>query len=1222
MAQLRRIILIHTHLPGVVELNLDGHTNICGTNASGKTTLQRLIPVFYGEQPNRVVPKTRKKFDEFYLPFDNSYLVYEYENGHGNTCQVVLTRKNDGGVEYRFVPAAYSHEQLLNESKNGAVGVSQSDWLARLQEQDCKATSKITATSEYKAIIQNDFTMMRGQSRDNLKMRQTAARFALCKSPQKLRHIEKLVSAVHAKEGKMDTLRTMLATILEEEGNHQPTQAIKATKIRQWLQQMRLFKGLSNLEKQYQAMGDLVTESQDNLSELWQLKPLLEADANTLKSQIAEAEVSVSELEKERENFRDSFEEKKSELSQKVTTDELKLEETERWLDRNQRQYDDFIEQDMSAIARDYELLPDFRESLEQTQESYQLLVDAHASQQQVLDQQKLKLRESLDRLVKRNQSQIRGIDEQQREEKRKLETEQSNIRQKFEREQQELQGQLQSEIDALNERLLRLQVTSEAVSLTTEEQMQVAEYEARVETIQNELDSAREVLGDHERALQKLSEQQKNADEALANARKALNAAQQHESALQAQANPDERSLRFFLNNEVKDWHQGVGKVLAENLLARTDLQPALAKKAAKQILDIELSLDNVEAQPYAQAEAELSTQLEDAREQRQQAEKQVKVAEIELSNAHGSYKETQEAHTTAKHQVKKLEQERAYARESKQRLSQELEQSAKQRNKSATSELQKLEKQLTELRNAKEDELAERRHGLEAQLLELTADAQEKLAEYDERRQQLETQIDDKRSDIEEKVKALEIDFGDELAQQGIDKKKLAKLKEEKEALQQKIRQLEGKRDALRAYQVFMAEDYEKTRPEMLNRERELQQSLRANRRELDKLVASGKDSQQQLQQRLQTSKQRKKDAENLLNSVLPFMSQLHNLPVAEQPNKTQYAQLSVEERVHRCSEGLATRDRVERQLKNRLEHFESALRKDATPDFLDTIEQQLGALEDSLVGHDVYGVLGGLLTLLRDQQTQVVEQGRTIGNALLNFFSIFEDINQRVEQFSRRLSQAVRDDLELDEVEKSEVRISSTIDELGFWEPLKQCAKHILAWRDSGQSLPSQAYMDSLAEVAEMLRADQEYALESLLRIELHLREGGTDLIIRNDRQLLESSSHGMAYLILCKYLLAFTRLLKGDADTRIHWPIDEIGTLAYHNVERLFAACDKNSIDIVGAFPNPESDVLMLFKHRYLIEVDGADNSKRVLKRIEPRVSKLSQKLKQARQEVEA
>ena len=87
---------------------------------------------------------------------------------------------------------------------------------------------------------------------------------------------------------------------------------------------------------------------------------------------------------------------------------------------------------------------------------------------------------------------------------------------------------------------------------------------------------------------------------------------------------------------------------------------------------------------------------------------------------------------------------------------------------------------------------------------------------------------------------------------------------------------------------------------------------------------------------------------------------------------------------------------------------------------------------------------------------------------------------------------------------------------------------------------------------------------------MRLELHLNEGGSDLVIRNDRQLLESSSHGMAYLILCKYLLAFTRLLRRRGEVCIHWPIDEIGTLAYHNVEKLFNACSNNNILLWALF----------------------------------------------------
>ena len=84
MAGLKRIILIDTHLPGVVELKLDGHTNICGTNASGKTTLQRLIPVFYGEYPSRVVPATRDSFERWYLPTNISLDRYSAVNQIGS----------------------------------------------------------------------------------------------------------------------------------------------------------------------------------------------------------------------------------------------------------------------------------------------------------------------------------------------------------------------------------------------------------------------------------------------------------------------------------------------------------------------------------------------------------------------------------------------------------------------------------------------------------------------------------------------------------------------------------------------------------------------------------------------------------------------------------------------------------------------------------------------------------------------------------------------------------------------------------------------------------------------------------------------------------------------------------------------------------------------------------------------------------------------------------
>ena len=102
--------------------------------------------------------------------------------------------------------------------------------------------------------------------------------------------------------------------------------------------------------------------------------------------------------------------------------------------------------------------------------------------------------------------------------------------------------------------------------------------------------------------------------------------------------------------------------------------------------------------------------------------------------------------------------------------------------------------------------------------------------------------------------------------------------------------------------------------------------------------------------------------------------------------------------------------------------------------------------------------------------------------------------------------------------------------------------------------------------------------------------------------------------MAYLILCKFLLAFTRLLRGGADVIIHWPIDELGTLHQSNVKKIFDACQSNNISVVGAFPNPESDVLKLFENRYLI-----DKVSKQLQVVQPKTSDLSARIQARKQQ---
>ena len=238
--------------------------------------------------------------------------------------------------------------------------------------------------------------------------------------------------------------------------------------------------------------------------------------------------------------------------------------------------------------------------------------------------------------------------------------------------------------------------------------------------------------------------------------------------------------------------------------------------------------------------------------------------------------------------------------------------------------------------------------------------------------------------------------------------------------------------------------------------------------------------------------------------------------------------------------------------------------------------------------------------------------------IGADLSQYYFVLADIDKRIVSQSRRITQEVDGELFLDGVSDSAVKIRSRISELEFWPELEQFRAHYEEWMEHGASqLPDEEYGQSMRRVLDILgRAALTGGISKLLDIELHLREGNSDLVIRTDRQLNESSSHGMAYLILCKFLLAFTRLLRGEADATIHWPIDELGTLHQSNVKKIFDACQNNNISVVGAFPNPESDVLTLFENRYLI-----DKVSRQLQVVQPKASIISERLKSRRSEQE-
>jgi len=1220
MAHLLRIVMIHGHLDGVVELNVDGHTNICGTNASGKTTLQRLVPVFYGELPNKVVPKTRMKFDAFYLPHRNSYLVYEYRREAGNVCQAVLTRKSDGGVEYRFVGAPYRPQDYLVESEAGVAALDYSQWASELRREGVSVSAKLGATSEYRSVIQNDFTQLHGNSRDGLKLRQIAAQFSLVKPERRIRHMEKLISAVHAKEGKMDTLKTMLAAIFEEDGVELPVTRIRNTKARDWIAQMRQSMRLEPMQQLVARLGEVDRDIADLEATLWQLKPQLEADRHRAERGLADSDEQLAAHQRDFQARERDYGQTRDALNDRFSELNSELERTQHELTDLQQQYERYAEADMPALERDLEALPQWREQCQQLREHLTHMQEAVQASQAQLDGRLRELADVLARQTEETQGLVDALgDEKTASREQQWEAERS-IESRYQDERAALEGSYQARLEQGVERLAELKAQLASTTQTGEEAQEAELAQARLDQAQSDRNAASESLEGVRHEHETLKRERDAAEREREAARQRLSEVQDHGYALHQQRDPAQGSLRHFLRYHRPGWEQQLGKVIAPELLERRDLSPQLSEVAPEggqgDLFGVALDLAAIDLPDYAQDEASLMAAIEAAEDARQRSEAELQAAEKQLKSGHDRVREADERLGQARIALKRADEEVKYALEARSQQQERHARQQKERRLAGEEALAAQEATQQALRDEKREQLKAMAESHQAQLLELKADGQSRLDSLDEQIRQHKQRLDDLKDEHRRQREELEAAYDRELQEQGVDPVTLRDTRARLTALDERIRTTARRREELDAYTRFMRVEWGERKPQLVDKEAVLSRDLQAVKRELEQCRQDFQAAKSAHQDAIKALKAQRDAQQQVIDALKPLLSQLAGLGLGASTQPISEAPGDVHERMERARQALASRSHELDTLRKGCEQVESELIKGATSGFVETLDAERAKLveddpEQAGNPRRHLPLLRGMLQLLEDQQQQLIQEGRNLGDDLDKFFTVFRDLNRRISAQSRRLSEEVADDLRLEGISKAEVRIQSTIDELGFWEPLKLFAEHFRAWR--GDGLPSDDYLNALADVVDLLRSDQQYSFESLLRLELYLNEGGNDLVIKNDRQLLESSSHGMAYLILCKFLLAFTRLLRGQAEIAIHWPIDEIGTLAYHNVEKLFDACDSNRIHIVGAFPNPESDVLMLFHNRYLIDRDDSRPNRRCLKRIEPRLSRLAERL---------
>ena len=150
MRYLNKVIFLNSaHVP-YAEVNLDGNVHFIGTQGVGKSTLLRAVLFFYNADKLRLgIPKEKKNFDSFYLPFANSYIVYEVMRENG--AYTVVVTKSMGRAAFRFIDAPYSKEWFV-DGKN-EVSADWSVIRTRVSESGASVSSLVTGYDMFRDII-------------------------------------------------------------------------------------------------------------------------------------------------------------------------------------------------------------------------------------------------------------------------------------------------------------------------------------------------------------------------------------------------------------------------------------------------------------------------------------------------------------------------------------------------------------------------------------------------------------------------------------------------------------------------------------------------------------------------------------------------------------------------------------------------------------------------------------------------------------------------------------------------------------------------------------------------------------------------------------------------------------------------------------------------------------------------------------------------------------
>lgn len=1220
MRFLNKIVLINSADKSLkyAEINLDGNVHFIGTQGVGKSTLLRTILFFYTADVLKLgISREMKSYNDYYFPYQNSYIVYEVQTETGKFC--LLSFKNRGRVAFRFINSGYDRKFFIDES-----GRAFESW-DKIREAlgNINSTRLISNYEEYRNILYGNQQGLPAEFK----------KYALFTSKQ-YQNIPRTIANVFL-NAKLD------AEFVKETIIHSLTENELSIDLETYAQShLRDFESeLEDIKKWTEGQVDMQADAIVSLNQAYQFlrqnqrdtARQLGASLERVKWQQPKVEANLKKVEEKQDRLKtklkhlaNDFEEEKSALHQELGGVQAKLKEI-----KDKRRVYEALE--IEALVKRVEQRPTM------------------LGEQQALTDEKNTLTAQYQDIQDRFQAQIRQWENhlgdfinRKQEEKNKLQEGywqfKEALHDQFVPIYQEIETQGQEGIKSAKEEVSQIEHTQtiqekEQVKIRhkrffeseiTQSKQELSKLEHKILTAEHDITQAKnsikkwqeswsfeemKVNAKADQTLQHQQTQQQSLTEAIAHIEEKLKRSQD--------------SLYGWLNTHVPHWEQTIGKVIdEERVLFQDNLDPRLRQEDSPSFYGVDLNISALNK--TVKTETDLQAEIADYRTNLETLQQTIRVTSQDLKATLERLKRKYQS----KIKAEKERQQQSEYKLSQSRLRSEAvtvnlvdwQTKAKTKQRAALEAIEDKLRQLSEKKIAAKALVSKAEDSLYQKLKAKRQEEKDILAnkELERKRmtQTLEAEIETKRQNVHEQIGAIKAQQKETLEQSGADTKRLEAIDLRLQTVKTELNYIENNRDKVAEYRQDKRELFDKEgefksrQTNLTSQEQTITATYERHKRQLTQELAAYQKEQQELTHQLTIIKEDLSAFDSFAKRELyldlePFITQFN----ADDHHTEVGCRILIDE-LNRADNTLTKRFIEMQEAVNlfsghfqegnlfqfpvnfigKAKYFEFALmlkefmEEDKISEYIRRVEERFAHII-RLIGREIQTFIeqeGEISKIIRDINQDFIRR---------NFVGVIKSMELKTEPSANpifRLLVEIKEFSDENALEIGELDLFSTPDSKAknaqAIELLKQLAHKISVGREKRITLSN-----SFELRFKIVENNNDTGWVEKLS---HVGSEGTDILVK-----------AMINIMLLN-VLKDKAVKKGHQDFRLHCVMDEIGRLHPNNVKGILNFANERNILLINS--SPTSLNAWDYRYTYLLTKDNHNVTtiKQLVKKISP------------------